>query len=133
MLCFNIESQVFVYATSLCVLCVCVALLLVYLCACGIGMTKYDIDGYAKNANQGSGKILENIIKTKTNSKIPLLFVALPQALLAHTGMLSMKEDRYSISKLGTLSYDKSLACFAVYDGQYVFCPDTLRESTTNE
>ena len=44
-------------------------------------------------------------------------------------GSRQSQEDRYSISKLGTLAYDKSLACFAVYDGQYVvFSPNTLQE-----
>ena len=44
-------------------------------------------------------------------------------------GSRQTQEDRYSISKLGTLSYDKSLACFAVYDGQYVVLPKNSRKT----
>jgi hypothetical protein len=35
-------------------------------------------------------------------------------------GSRQTQEDRHAIAKLGTLTFDKSLACFAVYDGQYV-------------
>lgn len=36
-------------------------------------------------------------------------------------GARQFQEDRYTVAKAGTLSADKLLACFAVFDGQRVF------------
>jgi hypothetical protein len=42
--------------------------------------------------------------------------------LIQVLGSRQTQEDRHAIAKLGTLTFDKSLACFAVYDGQYARC-----------
>jgi hypothetical protein len=57
------------------------------------------------------------VIYTPNN---PTLHYACTNNSIQVLGSRQTQEDRHAIAKLGTLTFDKSLACFAVYDGQYV-------------